>query len=93
MPENARIGVVLDCEVRGEMVVTGFSDAPIRWIVGRPWRRGVVADGKPSLIVVGGLASAIRLESAKAVAWWFGATRRQVAAWRKSLGVSRRGAK
>lgn len=83
LPRNAHIGVAHDCEVRGELVVTGFTDAPIPWIRGRPHK----GKGPPTLIVCGDLARAVREESARAVAHWWGVTSRTVTTWRKSLGV------
>lgn len=83
LPPSARIGVVHECVVRGELVVTGFTDAPIPWIRGRP-REG---KGPPTLIVCGDLARAVREESAVAVAHWWGVTSRTVTTWRKALGV------
>jgi len=45
-----RIGRKVLCEVRGEMVITGMTDAPILWPVGRN------GPGRQSLIVYKGLA-------------------------------------
>lgn len=86
LPRNAHIGVVHECEVRGELIVTGFTDAPIPWIKGRP-REGL---GPPSLVVRGDLARAIRAESVAAVAWWWGVSRYTVSDWRRALGVGRK---
>jgi hypothetical protein len=48
---RVRVGSVLTCQVRGCLVVvTGFSDGPLRWPVGRPKARG----GRPGLILFGG---------------------------------------
>jgi hypothetical protein len=69
-----------DCEV----IVTGWSDAPIPWPIGqRPGR------GARALVVLGGLADAVRLESNQAVAYWFGVTPQTVMQWRKALTVPR----
>jgi Ni/Co efflux regulator RcnB len=69
-----------DCEV----IVTGWSDAPIPWPIGqRPGR------GSRALVVLGGLADAVRLESNQAVAYWFGVTPQTVTRWRKALAGPR----
>jgi hypothetical protein len=41
-----RIGRTVFCEVRGEMVITGMTDAPIPWPVGKKGR------GRHSLAVI-----------------------------------------
>jgi len=85
------IGDVVACEVRGDMAVTGVSDGPIRWVVGRP----AAGRGRTSLIVCRGLiahpglADAVRVESEAAVCHWFGVSRSAVVRWRKALGVGR----
>jgi hypothetical protein len=56
-----RIGQHVFCEVRGEMVITGMTDAPIPWPVGKRGR------GRHTLIVYKGLAKAVRRESEQAI--------------------------
>jgi hypothetical protein len=75
-PLPFRYGKAVFCEVRGEVVICGLSDAPIPWPV-----------GKRGLVVYGGLAKAVRRESAQAVAHWWGVTPQTVWVWRKALGV------
>lgn len=76
-------GDVLACEARGEGVkVGGLTDAPI------PWPR-VLKNGRPSLIVCGDLARAVRSESEIAIAHHWGVSVTTVWAWRKALGVGR----
>lgn len=76
-------GDVLVCEARGEEVkVGGLTDAPI------PWPR-VLKNGRPSLIVCGDLARAVRFESEIAIAHHWGVGVVTVWAWRKALGVGR----
>jgi len=59
-----------------------MSDARIPWPVGKiAWAR--------SLVVCGGLARAVRLESNQAVCHWWGVTPQTVSKWRKALGVGR----
>jgi hypothetical protein len=59
-------GCKILCEVRGELTITGLSDAPIPWPVGKRGR------GKHSLVVYEDLAKAIRRESNQAVASGWG---------------------
>ncbi len=75
-------GLTLTCEVRGEVVATGLTNAPIPWPVGkRPGGRG------RGLVVCGGLAAAVRREAVAAVAYWWGVTAQTVTRWRGALGV------
>jgi hypothetical protein len=78
-----RIGLTVFCEVRGEMVITGMTDAPILWPVGRRGRE------RPSLVVYKDLAKAVRRESNQAVAHWWGIHPQTVTKWRRLLGVER----
>jgi hypothetical protein len=70
-----------DCEV----VVTGWTDAPISW----PRALPVGSMGHPSLLVNKELARAIRLESAAAVMHWWGVSDGVIHRWRRALGVGR----
>src|SRR5262249_53558701 len=80
---RVRIGTVLSCEARDcDVVVVGYSGGRIPWPIGR--RKG---SGSLGLIVFGGLAKAVRRESAQAVGHWWGTGRSSVWRWRKSLGV------
>jgi hypothetical protein len=63
------------------MVITGMTDAPILWPIGR---RG---GGRRSLIVFKDLARAIRRESNQAIAYWWGIDPQAVMKWRKALRV------
>jgi hypothetical protein len=76
-----RHGDRVRCEVRGELVVVGLSDAPI------PWPVGLRGKAK-SLVIYYGLAEAVRRESVSAVCHWWGVTAKTVSTWRKGLGVS-----
>jgi hypothetical protein len=71
-----------DCDV----VVTGWTDAPIPWPRCRPLD---VPRSHPSLLVNEELARAIRHESAAAVRFWWGVSESVVYHWRKALGVTR----
>ena len=65
------------------MVVTGYTDGPIPWPLGRVRGRG----GKPFPVLHGALVRAVRRESVVAVCHWFGVSRNTVWRWRKALGV------
>ena len=77
-----RYGRKVVCEVRGEVIVAGMTDAPIPWPIGKRGR------GR-SLIVFKGLARAVRQESNQAVAYWWGVDPQTVSKWRRLLGVDR----
>ena len=79
-----RYGGTLRCELRGELVVTGLTDAPIPWPLGkRPGR----SERARSLILTGDLVKAVRRESATAVAYHWRITAQTVSFWRRALGV------
>jgi hypothetical protein len=78
-----RLGDVVFCDVRGEVVVKGMSAGRIPWPVTTHHRGG----GKPLLIVCAGLSEAIRRESNQAVSYWWGLTPQTVTKYRKALGV------
>src|SRR5262249_60198729 len=79
---RVRIGTVLSCEARDcDVVVVGYSGGRIPWPIGR--RKG---SGSLGLIVFGGLAKAVRRESAQAVGHWGGAGRSAVWRWGESRG-------
>jgi hypothetical protein len=80
-----RIGQRVRCQVRGEMVIRGMTDAPIPWPLGSPKGRG----GRRSLIVYKDLAKAIRREANQAVAYWWGMDPQTVTKWRRLLNVAR----
>lgn len=75
------IGRWARCEVRGEVVITGMTDAPIPWPIAKRGR------GRHSLVVYKGLARAILREANQAVAYWWGIDPQTVTKWRKALGV------
>lgn len=80
---NVPEGTVLWCEHRKCWVpFEGFSDAPLRWPVGRRPRTS-----RMGLIVTGGLADALRLESALAVRWWWGMSMTTLWRMRQALCV------
>ena len=78
-----RIGDVVRCARRGEVRIVGLSDAPIPWPTGQLLRGG----RRPALILYGGLAEAVRRESAEAVMHSWGVKHATVWLWRKALGV------
>jgi len=78
-PRHRRGATVQDA-CRGEVIVTGLTDAPI------PWPLGKLPGGrKPGLIVFSGLERALRTEVGDAVAHWWGVTAQTVTKWRKLL--------
>jgi hypothetical protein len=77
-----RIGQRVCCQVRGEVIITGMTDAPIPWPIGR------LRQGR-ALVVYKGLAKAIRRESNQAVCHSWGVTPQTVSKWRKILSVPR----
>ena len=79
-PPKVRRGRRLFDEIRGTVVVGGYSDGKIVW----PY---VKRRGRHALVLCGGLAKAIRRESNLAVAHWWGVGGGTVARWRRALGV------
>jgi hypothetical protein len=77
-----RIGQRVRCLVRGEVIITGMTHAPM------PWPIGKVRQGR-ALVVYKGLAKAIRRELNQAVCHWWGITPQTVSKWRKILSVPR----
>ena len=73
-------GRIIWCERRGEVTVTGLTDAPIPWPTGRNGRT-------TTIILCGDLVRAVRQESNQAVAHWWGVSGQTVTLWRKALGV------
>lgn len=76
LPYAAQPGDVLTCELAGTVEVCGFSDGPIPW----PHDR----QGWP--IIWGGLADALRHESAERVSVLFGLPLVDVERWQEQLG-------
>lgn len=81
-PPPVSVGGWLHDERHGLVQVGGWTDAPLPW----PRRRKT---GGHSPILCGDLVRAVRLESAIAVAYWWGVSAGTVWAWRKALGVGR----
>ncbi len=78
-----RCGDVVTCELRGEVKIVGLTAAHIPWPKCRPGKRS------RAIILCGALVEAVRRESAKAVAYWWGVGKFTVWKWRKALGVDR----
>src|SRR3954451_13297889 len=84
-PLPLRRGDRAACLVRGaEVVVIGWSEAPIPW----PRCRAVGRLGACGLLVDGELARAVRSESSLAIQHWWGVKPTTVSKWRKALGMS-----
>ena len=82
-PRRCKLGDGLVCAIRGRVRVAGFITAPIPW----PLARRPGGDGRAFLIMCGGLARAVRRESAAAVIHWWGVSPSTLARWRRALGV------
>ena len=76
-----RIGQRVRCLVRGEVIITSITEAPIPWPIAKGGR------GRHSLVVYKGLARAVRRESEQAICHWWGVRTTTVWKWRKALGV------
>src|SRR5262245_1094818 len=76
-----RIGQRVRCLVRGEMVITGMTDALIPWPLGKQGR------GKHSLVVYKDLVKALRRESNRAIYHWWGVCPSVIWKWRWALRV------
>jgi hypothetical protein len=80
-----RYGQTVFCEIHGEAIITGLSDALIPWPIGkRPGGRARFATVSKDLL------KAIRRESGQAIAHHWGCSLHTVSAWRRALGVGRR---
>lgn len=77
-----RYGAEVECNRRGRLNIVGLSNGRIQWPLGK---RGSVT----TLILFGALERAVRRESNKAVAYWWGVTGQTVTSWRKALDVDR----
>ena len=73
-------GAVVACEMRGQVELVGPSCGPIPWPIGR-------RDGRRAIALYGGLADAVRRESAAGLGHWWGVGAETVWRWRKALGV------
>jgi hypothetical protein len=80
-----KLGRAALCLIRGEVVVTGWSEGRIPWPLCHPAGRG----GRSAFLVNRTLARAVRTESAVALGHWFGVDVGTVTRWRKALGVGR----
>jgi hypothetical protein len=81
-----RYGQVVFCEVRGWVILTGLTQAPIPWPVCKKAGR---SSGRTSLVVFRDLVRALRRENNQAVAHWWGVAVVTVSKWWKVLGVER----
>jgi hypothetical protein len=69
-----------------EVIITGWTNARIRW----PRCRALDSPGCGSGLVVDEvLARAVRHEAAAAISYWWVASAAAVRSWRKALGVTR----
>ena len=79
-PPKVRSGQKLFCEIRGTVMVGGYTDAII------PWPR-MKKGGRACLILCGDLVRAVRLEANQAIAHHFGISCSTVTKWRAALDV------
>jgi hypothetical protein len=87
-PPRLKLGKRTSCLLRDcDVLVTGWSDAPLPWPLCRPV---VFHGGKSALLVDQELLRAIRCESAVALKHWWGVSRKGVTKWRKRFGVGRK---
>ena len=77
-----KYGAVVTCALRGPVKIVGLTAARIPWPKCRSGKRA------RAIILYGDLARAVRKESAKAIAYWFGVGTDTVWKWRKALGVA-----
>src|SRR5450759_815599 len=86
-PPALKVGDQIICEIRGFTPVVGFSGGRIPWpwthrLNARwPYRRRV----QGPLILCGDLVRAVRMESNRAVSYWWGVSDGIVTQWRLSL--------
>lgn len=78
-------GSLIACRYLGTVTVSHFSVAPIPWpLAKRPGKGGHMMP-----VLTGSLEQAVKVESAKAVAYHWGVSIATVQRWRKVLGVGR----
>jgi hypothetical protein len=78
---HVSLGDWVSCEIRGLVQVKTFTGAPIP----QPIKRGQGC----AIIVCGDLVRALRVESASAVAHWWGVSTHRVSIWRRALDIDR----
>lgn len=79
-----KYGDVVHCARLGDVVITGFTEAPVRWPLCKPIGS---KPGKPALVLYRDLVKAVRRESAEAVSYHWGVSMGFVWKLRKALGV------
>jgi hypothetical protein len=79
-----KYGQRVEDQTRGTVEIVQLSDARIPWPMAK---RTDIVGRKPGLVIYQGLAKALKLEAACAVAHWWGVTLQTITKWRKLLGV------
>jgi len=79
-----RYGDTVFCERIGDAVITGLSDGPIPWPIGKRVGGGMKSN---AILLYGDLVRAVRKEAAQAVGYWWGIGTDTLWKWRKALGV------
>src|SRR5256885_289973 len=88
-PPPLKPGDVTSCLYRDcDVVVFGWSDGPISWPL--CYVKGSRAAGK-GILVEDELARAITHESATAIQFWWGVSRKTVSNWRQAMLIGRTG--
>lgn len=89
---RVRPGHTVVCLIRGEVEVHGVTegarstaDGPLAW----PYVEPCPGTGRLTLLLLGDLARAVRVESVQAVCHYWGVSRYTVRRWRRALGVGR----
>lgn len=87
---RVRPGHTVVCLIRGEVEVHGVTegarstaDGPLAW----PYVEPCPGTGRLTLLLLGDLARAVRVESVQAVCHYWGVSRYTVRRWRRALGV------
>lgn len=82
-PPQVRVGAPIRCLRAGEVIVAGFTDAPVRWPY---WASN---GGFRSVVLTGDLVTAVVLESEVAVCYHWGISRDVARKLRRALDVPR----
>jgi hypothetical protein len=80
---QVKYGQIVEDEIRGEVMVCGFTAGKIQWPIGK---RGARTRAR-FLILTGDLIKAVKKEAPIALCFWWGVTSGTVTKWRKALGV------
>lgn len=82
-PPACSVGGELTCEIYGLSIVADWTEAPISWPRRKPDRH----KGRRTLIICGDLYTALAIESAPAIAHYWGVSEAAIVRWRRALGM------